>query len=206
MADWKKDWKQSMGVLERHSADSDGPGVFLNLSDGDSAKVVFLPGEPFARERRWDNLDNRSKFTEEVGDANELLGNGKPRYERLKCTISFNVFDVTTKTVRIFEANASTARLIYSAFDMMDGPAKAVFNISRSGSGMDTAYKLEKVSNLPDDKQEQMRKLWLSDAHDLREIQGYHPAGEARGPEGPVSAPAPAPVSAAADDDDFDLF
>lgn len=206
MADWKAGWKQSMGVLERHGSE-DGPGMFLNLSDGDKVKLVFLEGEPFARERRWDNVDGRSKFVEEVDDEAELMGNGKPRYDKLKCTISFNVFDVTTKTVRIFEANATTARLIYSAFDMMDGPAKAVFEISRSGTLLDTTYRLEKVANLPDAKVEDMRKLYLSDGHDLRDIQGHQgglgPVGSKPKPEATVTDIRPeAPPLV----DDFDLF
>lgn len=206
MADWKAGWKQSMGVLERHSADSDGPGMFLNIKDGEKFKVVFLEGEPFARERRWDNLDDRSKFPQEIDDGNELLGNGKPRYDRLKATISFNIFDVETKTVRIFEANATTARLIYSAFDMMDGPSKAVFEISRSGGGMDTTYRLEKVANLPEAKQEDMRKLYLSDAHDLRDIQAFKSEGPGVAVLNVVTTAKQEPAIPADQFDDFDLF
>ena len=207
MADWKKDWKQAMGVLERHSGDGDGPGMFLNLSDGDKAQIVFLPGEPYARERRWDNLDSRSKFSEEISNADEKLPNGKPRYDRLKATFSYNVYDVSTKTVRIFEANATTARLIYSAFDMMDGPTKAVFEISRSGSGMDTTYKLSKVKNLPEAQQEKMRKVYLSDSHDLKEVQGFE-GGYGQQSSTPAAASKPVDTfgQSAEEPDDFDLF
>jgi len=195
-----------MGILERHSADTDGPSDFLNLKDGDKFKVVFLDGEPFGRERRWDNLDELSKFPQEIDDVNELLANGKARYDRLKATVSFNVYDVETKAVRIFEANATTARVIYSAFDMMDGPAKAVFEISRSGGGMDTTYRLEKVANLPEAKQEQMRKLYLSDGHDLEDIQAFKSEGPGVAVLNVVSTAKQEPAIPADQFDDFDLF
>ena len=198
---WKDNWKQAQAVLDRHSMDDNGPGIYLNLKDGDKAKIVFLPGAPFARERRWDALDRQSRFPQEISNPNEQLPNGKPRYERLRAEFSFNVYDTSTKTVRILECNATTTRLIMSAFDMLGGQTEAVFELSRRGGGMDTTYSLSKVVNLTPEQKEKMHALWLSDAHDLEDIMGLPSLGP-NGSNG--SSVAPQPVAAVVDD--FDLF
>ena len=215
MTNWKDNWKQSLAVMERHAADNDGPGMFLNLRDGDSYKVVFLEAPTFARERQWDNVDKCSKFPSEIANPAELLANGKPRYDRTRASVSFNVLDVTNAkapAVRIFEANITTARLIYSAFDMMDGCDKAIFELSRSGAELDTSYKLSKVSNIPAEKREKLRAKYLGEAHDLEDIQGdplAGPGGSSKEAAKVVDI-APAAVPAVTPDgteiDDFDLF
>ncbi len=201
MSDWRENWKQAMGVLEANTSEGSG-GIWINIPDGGSASMVFLDDKPFGYTKQWDNLEGHGTPSDSIADPSAMMPNGQPRYESKRSRVAFNVYCTESKEVKIFDANQTTAKDLFQAFNMMDGMLTAVLDISRKGSKKDTVFTITKGKKLSDKQVEKMRKVLLSDGHDLREcILGPDAALRSAAP---VAAPAAAPAAAPVADNPFD--
>jgi len=87
-------WESATEAAEKFES-----GIFLSLKDDGSKVIGVFVGEPFAREVHW--VDN--KYVDCAGSDCKCCRDG----ERKSLRVSINFYDMTDKTVKIWEFGAS---------------------------------------------------------------------------------------------------
>ena len=164
-------WKDKDKLLAQYTGGS-GSGKFINLKDGDKFKGVFL-GDSLARVVVW-NGQRTVPF-----DQNEHLEKDG------KLKVAHNVYDLETKTIRIFEMNSTTFVELAKIHTANDNKIDdLIISVARRGSGKETVYWVAKDDTLDPADVERLGKVFDEDGYNL--IQEFDQApGVAMGPNGP---------------------